>query len=58
MLIFLKILNWLNSFIKNKKDYESKEKLTNQELSIGSWLTIPHVSIVEILDQLVLNASH
>lgn len=26
-----------------------KEKLTNQELSIGSWLTIPHVSIVEIL---------
>ncbi|MEL6918034.1 MAG: aldolase/citrate lyase family protein [Bacteroidota bacterium] len=26
-----------------------KEKLKNRELSIGSWLTIPHQSIVEIL---------
>lgn len=40
-----------------------KEKLTNRQLSIGSWLTIPHQSVVEILatagfEWLVIDLEH
>jgi 2-dehydro-3-deoxyglucarate aldolase len=37
----------MKNFSHNKSPL--KEKLKNRELSIGSWLTIPHQSVVEIL---------
>ena len=37
----------MKNFSHNKSPL--KEKLKNRELSIGSWLTIPHQSVIEIL---------
>jgi 2-dehydro-3-deoxyglucarate aldolase len=37
----------MKNFLHNKSPL--KEKLKNRELSIGSWLTIPHQSVIEIL---------
>ena len=37
----------MKNFLHTKSNL--KEKLKNRELSIGSWLTIPHQSVIEIM---------
>lgn len=37
----------MKNFLHNKS--RLKEKLKNREVSFGSWLTIPHQSVIEIL---------